>query len=82
MRDDQYYQTHGWPKMVAFSAAALLTGLITLWVQSSGRRRLVDPETGEEVYIGGNDSLFFIPVRHWTWLLVVLGGDFWFVRDS
>lgn len=79
-QDDRYYQTHGWPKTVGFSAAALLTGMIVRWTQSSARR-LLDPETGEEVLVHGNDSLFFIPMRHWTWLLVILGGVFWFVRE-
>lgn len=81
MDDDRYYQTHGWPKLVAFSVAALLTGLIARSLDRYGRRRLIDPETGAEVLIRGGDAFFWIPIRYWSVLLVLIGAALGFVRE-
>jgi hypothetical protein len=80
LRDQSYYQTHGWPKLAAFLVAAAI-----VWVLHAGRifsesaRTLVDKETGEEVTLRPRHSLFFIPVRYWPLVLAALGVVFLFV---
>jgi len=37
------------------------------------RRMLVDPVTNEHFVVKDRSSLFFIPLRFWTYILVVLG---------
>jgi hypothetical protein len=34
---------------------------------------LIDPATNQKVILLRGDSLFFIPVRFWTWIFVVFG---------
>ena len=64
MQDDQYYRTHGWPKLVGFVVAAVLTWLLG---HTLNRTR------------PGRDSLFFIPVQFWAVIFLVLGIVFLFV---
>ena len=40
---------------------------------SARERVLVDPRTGQTVRLRRRDSLFFVPMRYWTWVLAVLG---------
>ncbi|MEX2121623.1 MAG: hypothetical protein WD847_18695 [Pirellulales bacterium] len=77
--DDRYYQEHGWPK-----AAGLLTAASIVWVAARSVNRetgrvLIDVETGEEVTLRPAHSLFFVPFRHWPWLLGILASAFLFV---
>jgi len=37
------------------------------------RRELTDPKTGELVVLTDRSSLFFIPMRAWTYIIVILG---------
>lgn len=34
---------------------------------------LVDEETGERVHLKDSSSLFFIPNKYWTWIILVIG---------
>ncbi|MGK0186800.1 MAG: hypothetical protein ACI9R3_002583 [Verrucomicrobiales bacterium] len=34
---------------------------------------MIDKETGKEIEIGGNHSLFFIPVKWWPVAFIILG---------
>jgi len=80
-QDDNYYQSHGWPKLVGLLAAAFFVWLIDLWLKKRPRRKLVDIETGEHVSVGGGDSFFFIPVKWWAPILIVCGVIFSFVVE-
>jgi hypothetical protein len=78
--DHSYYQTHGWPKLVAFLVAAgIIWVLGAARVFSESERKLVDKKTGEEVTLTPRHSLFFIPVRFWPFVLAALGVLFLFV---
>ena len=79
--DNQYYQAHGWPKLLAFWIAAAIVWPIGRSVNHVDERELVDPKTGERVLFrkGGGHSLFFIPVEYWTYVFVALGIAFFFV---
>jgi hypothetical protein len=57
--DASYYQTHGWPKLLAF----LIAGAVVWWLGTSLNEKqgrvMIDKETGREVVIKPNHSLFF-----------------------
>ena len=78
--DDTYYQTHGWPKLVACIVAAVMVFPIGLWLNHRGARRLIDPETNEEVVLKNDHSLFFIPMQYWGPIFLVLGVIMLFVK--
>jgi hypothetical protein len=71
--DDQYYQTHGWPKLVAMLVAAGLVWLLGNYLNKKQGKRLVDPATGKDVVLKPNHSLFFIRMEYWAAILLVLG---------
>ena len=77
--DPAYYAQHGWPKLAAFSLAALI-----VWsLHSLGREEAIGMEGGaasRRTFFREQDSFFFIPARHWPLVLSVLGGVFWFIR--
>lgn len=79
--DESYYQAHGWPKLAGFMAAALILFPVARFRSGMRDRHLVDKETGQEVVMRANDSLFFIPLRHWPYLAVALGVVFLFVTE-
>lgn len=79
--DDQYYQAHGWPKLVAFVVAAAIVGVVGRRLSRRQGKVLIDPETGSEVIVGRNHTFFFIPVEYWAPILLVLGVAFFFVID-
>jgi hypothetical protein len=62
----------------AEAAAGLLTAaainfLFVRWVDDPGRgREMIDAQTGQRVYLRRRNSLFFIPVRYWTYILFAL----------
>lgn len=71
--DDRFYQEHGWVILIGMLVAAVLTfGLHRLLRLQKGRV-VIDKETGEEETLGGDHSLFFIPVKWWPIIFVILG---------
>jgi hypothetical protein len=53
--------------------ASLCTYGLTALLGRRKERVLLDPQTGEQVVLRYRDSLFFVPVRIWTWIFLVLG---------
>src|SRR5262245_41332068 len=83
MQDDTYYQTNGWPKLVAFVVAAIITWPVGRLInRKRAERELIDPDTRERVILtsGGGHSLFFIPMEYWAVIFLVLGVVFYFVK--
>lgn len=72
-RDANYFQEHAWP----MCAAALLTAAVLWplgrWLSRRGGRTLFDPETGEQVKVGGQHSFFFIKLEHWAPIIAAVG---------
>jgi hypothetical protein len=74
--DDQFYQQHGWVILIGMLVAAASTyGLHRLLPLQKGRV-VIDKETGQEMVLRSNHSLFFIPVKWWPLVFVVLGVGF------
>jgi hypothetical protein len=71
--DQQFYQQHGWVALVGMLIAAALTyGLHRLLILQKGRA-VIDKETGQEIVLRSDHSLFFVPVKLWPVVFVVLG---------
>ncbi|MGC3957599.1 MAG: hypothetical protein QM813_06450 [Verrucomicrobiota bacterium] len=71
--DDQFYQQHGWVILIGMLVAAALTyGLHRLLLLQKGRA-VIDKQTGQEIVLRPNHSLFFIPVKWWPIVFVILG---------
>jgi hypothetical protein len=64
--DERYYQTHGWPLAAALLVSAVIMWFLGTYLHEAGGRVVVDKTTGREMTLGGNDSLFFIPMRFWA----------------
>jgi hypothetical protein len=80
-KDDTFYQKHGWPKLVGMTVAALLVWVLARILSRRPGRVLMDPATGERVRIGRDHSFFFIPVKYWPPILLILGFAFSFTID-
>ncbi|MDE3202157.1 MAG: hypothetical protein KGN79_14680 [Acidobacteriota bacterium] len=76
--DSSYYANHGWPKLAAFAAAALL-----IWMLNSGSADETVPGSelheGRKPFFTRKDTLFFAPAQYWPWILLGLGLLFYFV---
>ncbi|MBF9234352.1 hypothetical protein [Microvirga alba] len=53
--------------------ASVGTWVLAHFLSKKEERVLLDPATGERVVLGRNDSLFFIPVRFWPYLILAIG---------
>lgn len=81
--DDQYYQTHGWPKLVGMVLAAILVKLLDRALRARQTETRIDAVTGGRVTVvaGQAHSLFFIPLRFWPPILLVVGFIHLFARE-
>ena len=71
--DDSYYQEHGWPKLFAFVLAAAVVWVVSSYFESRPPRIVVDQKTGETLALQNRHDLFFIPLKYWPPILVVIG---------
>jgi len=78
-KDQYYYQEHGWPKLVAFWLAAGVVWLIARYYDTRPGKVMIEKDTGREIVVRRNHSLFFLPMRYWTYVFLVLGAVFLFV---
>ena len=79
--DGSYYQAHGWPKLAGFLVAAALVKYVIVPEEGSGARLTLNESTGKEIGQEPTNTLFFIPVKYWPIILVVLGVIFSFVTE-
>jgi hypothetical protein len=80
--DDRYYQRHGWPKLLAFLVAGCFVLLIGKYLNKKESKVLIEKETGKEVVLKSEHSLFFINVEYWGYILFALGVIFLFVKTD
>ncbi len=73
--DHQFFETHGWPKMLALWAASAISWPIGRAMNQGKERIVIDPETRQPMVVrsGGDHSLFFIPVQYWWLIFACLG---------
>jgi hypothetical protein len=77
--DAAYYQTHGWPKLVAFLIAGAAVWVVGIRLNEGQGRVMIDKKTGREVVLKPHHSLFFIKMEYWGPILLGLGVIFLFV---
>lgn len=68
-----YYKATGWPKLMGLCLAALPTWWLGVHLNRAKGKVLIDPETGREVILPNNHSLFFLPMQYWAFVLVAFG---------
>jgi hypothetical protein len=78
--DDHYYQTHGWPILCAFLFSAAVTA--TIAKTCVRERELRDLKTGEDVVIRQNHTFFFVNIKFWPYILVLLGAAFYAAAEA
>jgi len=67
-----YYAGHVWPKLVSWLLLAAAIWPVGRWLESRPKRTFLDKGTGQEVVVGRRDTLFFIPVRYWVFILAAV----------
>jgi hypothetical protein len=79
--NQQYYETHGWPKLVGFWVAAGLVYARRSWLEGEHESEPVAEEIGKKIKPASRSELFFVPVRFWPPILLGLGVVLFFIRD-
>ena len=67
-----YWEAHAWPFASSLFVAAALIFLLDRYVLSESGRALVDPATGERIVLKPKHDLFFIPMKWWSLLCLVI----------
>jgi len=76
--DDNYYQQHGWPKLISLLVAA---GLVwRLSYREGDEYTITNPEKRNPL-LREQDTLFHISVKYWPGILCVLGLISYFIRS-
>jgi hypothetical protein len=70
---DGYYTAHSWPLAVAMAIAGALTWLLGNALNRRKGKVMIEKETGREVVLQTNHSLFFVRVHYWGPILIALG---------
>jgi hypothetical protein len=76
--DASYYQTHGWPKLVAFWVAAGFVYALRPWFRVGQERTRIDKKSGQQVQVSLEAEFFFVRARYWPAVLIALGLMFFF----
>jgi len=71
-KNKHFYEENGWPLAGAMAIAGAIVLLLEKSILKDGSRVLVDKETGREVAIDMKHSLFFIPIKYWPYILMVI----------
>jgi hypothetical protein len=77
---DGYYRTHGWPLALALAVAGALSWKVGNALNGRRGKVFIDKDTGREVVLGPNHTLFFIKMQHWGPILIVLAFASLFLR--
>ena len=67
-----------WPITVGLLLAAAANHFTAKKLDSQAKI-VIDPETGQQILLKRGDSLFFIPLKYWTYVIAALAVMFLFV---
>ncbi len=70
--DNEYYQTQAWPLALALMVAGALSWLIGNALNRRQSKVMIEKDTGREVLLRPNHSLFFIRMHYWGPILIAL----------
>jgi len=71
--DETFYQSNDWPLAMCFFISAFFTYLLSNYLNSQPERTLIDKETKKEIIIKPNHKLFFIDIKYWPVILIIIG---------
>lgn len=73
MHDNQFYQEHNWPMAAGFIMACFLLLLLSK-IRSGHKHQTQNDRVIDDDHISHPpDSFFFIPLRFWPYILLVIG---------
>ena len=81
-KNEQFYQENSWVILVGMVIASILTFGFHKLLCLKKPQIVVDKETGQEIELRGNHSLFFIPVKWWPLVFIILGFIFMFAGSD
>ena len=81
IKEEFYYQAHGWPQLLGACLAAAVIYPVAKHYDSRPDRTLIDQNTGKEVVLRTKNSFVFIPMRYWPFVLLVIGVYFFVHTD-
>jgi len=83
-QDQQYYQSHAWPKAAGAWAAAVVLWPLGRYMNRVEHRQLWDLHANRAVTLrtGGGHTLFFLPMEYWSILCVLLGVALLFMKTK
>lgn len=70
---EHYYQANPWLILVGMLLAAAITFLANKTFLASQAKAVLDKETGQEIVLRKEHTLFFIPSKWWPVLFVGIG---------
>ena len=79
-KDDNYFATHGWIRLVACWITAFVVRYVGVTLDKKEGRVVVDKQTGEELVLKPHHDFFFIRLEYWAWIFVALGVVLLFVK--
>jgi hypothetical protein len=68
-----YWDSHKWPLGVSLFVSAVACWFAGRFFQNRKAQVLIDPRTGKEVVLQKSHTLFFVPMKWWGPILVMLG---------
>lgn len=69
--DENFYQESPYPIALAFFIAGLINFFLGRYLNGKEKRIYIDKETGEEVELDENHTLFLMPMEYWGILFFV-----------
>lgn len=80
--DLRYYPTHPLPRLLAAAAAAGLIYALHVRLERAPGRTVIDKATGREIVLRRKHTLFFVPIRYWSYITLFLGVLLAFVKEG
>ena len=80
--NEQFYQQNSWLILVGMTVAAILTFGLHKILSLKKPKIVIDKKSGEEIEIRGSHSLFFIQVKWWPIVFIILGFVFMFAGGN
>ncbi len=73
--DERYYDTHKWPLGAALFIAGSLCNIVVAVLNHGKTRKMLDLESGKIVELHRHqNTFFFIPMKWWGIILMIIGG--------
>jgi hypothetical protein len=69
---DEYFETHAWPLSLALVVAGALSWIVGNALNGRRSKMLIEKETGREIVLRPNHTLFFVKMQYWGPILIVL----------